>query len=148
MFRDELEKFIPKGEPDEFAWEHNGLPCLVVRQFHGALCGYVGLKTAPFEDYYSDAHYEVHGGVTYGDWNDRYDQDYARLMNCELEKYLWVGFDTCHSGDLVPKYHHTKLGKYAPLVAEMSGDDIYRDLEYMKKETNHLVDQIKAEQEK
>lgn len=74
------------GEPDKMQWqdEATGLPCLIVRNNGGALCGYVGVpSTHPWHginysgcvlpdgcgedwcEHRPDCHVDVHGGLTF-----------------------------------------------------------------------------------
>lgn len=67
----------PRGEwdqePDKKQWTDaaTGLPCLIVRNFGGALCGYVGVPPGHPDhgtDYGGlDADVDVHGGLTFAD---------------------------------------------------------------------------------
>lgn len=60
-----------QGEPDKVQWkdEATGFDCLIVRNFGGALCGYVGVHTEhPAHGvHYNDLEFnaEVHGGLTF-----------------------------------------------------------------------------------
>lgn len=65
------------SEPDKKQWldQATGLPCLIVRNPMGALCGYVGVtKNHPaFGKSYGDDDacvegLEVHGGITFADF--------------------------------------------------------------------------------
>lgn len=56
-------------EPDkmQFMDEATGLPCLIVRNRVGSLCGYCGVSSGHplFEKVYNDADVSVHGGLTF-----------------------------------------------------------------------------------
>lgn len=100
------------SEPDKMQWqdEDTGLPCLIVRNSMGALCGYVGVSEGhPLFglDYSStEADIEVHGGLTFSD-RCRPGSDEGRGI-ChvpeagEPDHVWWLGFDCNHSGDESP----------------------------------------------
>lgn len=105
-------------EPDKAQWvdEATGLPCLIVRNRLGALCGYVGVSAGHpfFEKGYDDVPVDVHGGLTFsgkcqpepiGDVLDRRDPE-ERVCHVvdpgEDDNVWWLGFDTAHMNDLVP----------------------------------------------
>ena len=154
-------------EPDKVIWKHaSGYTCHIRRVEHsGHLCGYVGIpKEHPFfdKDYTSnvqltDEQFEewknsstegigimsmlsiamareeieeskrveveallrAHGGITFS----------AKIEDCD--KDLWFfGFDCAHSGDYQPWSDYHDLGAY-------------RDIEYVKDQTNKLAEQLK-----
>ena len=121
-------------EPDKMQWKDpaTGLPCLIVRNQMGALCGYVGVSKGNRyyqKDYANLDDVNVHGGLTYSGKG-------TPQVRCELEddddhRLWWLGFDTAHAGDLVPGIPFT----------QRSGDQ-YRDLEYVKKECERLAAQL------
>lgn len=59
------------GEPDKKQWTDpaTGLPCLIVRNPGGALCGYVGVSAGhpAFEKNWDAVNVDVHGGLTFAD---------------------------------------------------------------------------------
>ncbi len=70
------------NEPDKLQYEdeETKLPCLIVRNNSGALCGYVGVSSDHplFEKDYNVPDIDIHGGLTYSDF-------------CQEEKYLFNG---------------------------------------------------------
>lgn len=60
-----------QDEPDKAQWvdEATGLDCLIVRNYGGALCGYVGLpESHPLHGAdYEKPNVDVHGGLTFAD---------------------------------------------------------------------------------
>jgi hypothetical protein len=64
------------NEPDKIQWQdaETGLPCLIVRNNGGALCGYVGVPSShPLHNVHYDeasgaADLRVHGGLTFSDF--------------------------------------------------------------------------------
>lgn len=135
------------NEPDRLEWEYCGFKCSIVRHPEMKhLCGYVGLpKSHP----YYGKHYnqcllgrerwdctwykdhpslekiiKVHGGLTFSQQGD----------GETWEKDLWwLGFDCAHTGDLVP-------GRYEKYGRTLDG--VYRNMEYVKKETEQLAEQL------
>lgn len=117
-----LEEKIKK-EGNYLEWTYkakwDNYTCMIIRNNLGVLCGYVILT--PSNDFfgvdYFDIPVRVHGGLTY---SDNYDG-------------VWkIGFDCGHYGDLVPK------------ISELINEDgnVYRDMEFVKKECESLADQI------
>ena len=121
MNREELLELI-KQEGDQKEWVYKDYMCRISRNRLQALCGYVYLEK---EDKFYNVDYDsiqvsVHGGLTYAN----------------MEGDYWViGFDCSHSGDLSPflmdvqnTYRHS-MG-------------IYRDMKYVQRECEFLVDQL------
>jgi hypothetical protein len=105
-----------KDEPDKVQWkdEATGLPCLIVRNRIGALCGYVGVPPGhpAFEVSYHDVEIpgseygpEVHGGLTYSD-HCQHGAENEAICHVpepgEPDDVWWLGFDCAHSGDYAP----------------------------------------------
>lgn len=126
-----------KDEPNELKFEWEGLPCVILR--HPTLlylCGYVGIPPEHklFGKGYDEASSgsndvgAVHGGLTYAD---------KGLPNKDHPDLWWFGFDCAHAGDFSPgmlKYgiHHL--------------DDTYRDIDFVRKECERLVKQLREAQ--
>lgn len=145
-------------EEDRLEFEHAGLKCLIFRMpIMGHLCGYVGITQEHpwYGKQYSqclkgckgkaskyfkrhdirtydctwgeDSHpspeclISVHGGLTFSG------EGGGEIW---LSGYWWFGFDAAHYGDMVPKI--------------CSKDGIYRDMEYMRHETERLAEQLAA----
>ena len=100
--------------------EAAGLPCVARKTSLGIWCGYVGTKrTIPFPE-----DLDVHGGVTYtGD----------RVANEDPDGYSWIGFDCAHYGDHIPGLLGGK---------PLRGDEVYRDLDFVKGECAKLASQL------
>jgi len=119
------------SEPDRAEFEHEALPCLVMRNGCGAWCGYVHVP--PYNPVLVDAYdpegYEywpfyVHGGIT---WSGSREFRDGRRLFC-------VGFDLNHGSDGAPgdfRYHDRLKGAY-------------RDFEYAVSETQSLAAQVTA----
>jgi hypothetical protein len=113
------------NEPDEEHFYHNRVPCVILRNYSGALCGYAGVyKNHPYHgDDYDNHHLDVHGGLTFS----------GDLKNLVGEPGVWYfGFDCAHGFDLVPGLD--------AIFHESNGT--YRGIDYVRKETKKLADQL------
>ncbi len=119
-------------EPNELKWKYVGLKCWIRRMPNALhLCGYVGVPKAHslFKVEYDNIPADVHGGLTFSDqFNDG-------------GKLWWIGFDCAHLNDMQPGYLRRKYGS---CLAEGT----YRDMNYVKSETEKLALQIVAINEK
>lgn len=119
-------------EPNRMDWEYCGFKCLILRSPEMKhLCGYVGLpKWHPYyKKEYNDVDVEVHGGLTFSreGSGDKWEKD-----------YWWIGFDCAHIGDLVPE-----MEKISRQLNFPKGYETYRNIDYVRNETERLVEQIK-----
>lgn len=130
-----------QSEPDRIEFEHAGLPCLMRRGSVGAWCGYAAVPPGhPLHGKgYSDDAVEgvdVHGGLTYA---GACSGDICHVPKPgEPDDVWWFGFDTGHSGDLPPMmqtYYRER---------NLHGSDTYRDAAYVRRETEHLAEQLAA----
>jgi hypothetical protein len=150
-----------QDEPDRAQWydPDNGMACLIVRQHHGAWCGYVGVEPGhPWHGVsYGECvepdcgdewwHYDctpggktsVHGGLTYS----APCQEGADAKVCHVpakgrpDNVWWFGFDCAHDGDLVPATER--------LMANYGSRGLggaYRDIDYVRAEVAHLAAQL------
>lgn len=150
------------NEPDLVKFTHAGFMCVVARQYTGHLCGYVGLpKTHPLHGVsYSEPSdklkealekrkeqplgnnpafavltrcvfggeleatpetvFTVHGGLTYS-------RDHLLPVGDDANGLWWFGFDCAHCDDETP-------------IRSYGGQ--YRDIEYVRAETESLADQL------
>lgn len=138
-------------EPDkvQFVDEATGLPCLIVRNFGGALCGYVGVpQTHPaYGKHYDDPEcggFDVHGGITFtGKCNP---SEEASRSICHVvspgedDNVWWLGFDCAHAFDMTPANADwmATLG----LPGDLGGGGEYRDIGYVKGEIARLAKQL------
>ena len=137
------------GEPDKIQWtdDTTGLPCLIVRNRMGALCGYVGVAPDhPWhgKDYsgtYSeadeyvegpDSKVDVHGGLTYA---AKCHGDICHVTE-EHDERWWFGFDCSHSFDLIPYM----LDEGYPSALPESAT--YKDIAYVRAECARLAAQL------
>lgn len=128
------------NEPLYETWTHpSGLVCEIARQSNlDHWCGYVQVpedhpirvfNLNPCEwdsDKPTYVDLKVHGGVT---WNGTDD-----LLACPTKGVYRIGFDCAHAWDIRPKY--TSLFPGHPCDVQ------WRDIEYVRAETNSLAEQI------
>lgn len=139
-------------EPDKKQWldEKTGLPCLIVRgEVTGSLCGYVGVKKGHpcFEKEHSELECDilVHGGLTFsGKCHSSEDESQGICHKSDdIDDVWWLGFDTAHSFDLMPKMESLHLiFPDFPQRPQYLGKDEYRDLAYVTNEVENLARQL------
>lgn len=135
-------------EPDKAQWTDSatGFPCLLVRNWSGALCGYVGVDKyhACYGIDYNDVDAEVHGGLTFAGFYK--DKIYHEVEEGEDAKVWWLGFDCAHWMDFMPALR-AKERKMWPgtLFPENS---TYKDLQYVIMETTNLAKQLAGKEGK
>ena len=105
--------------------------CFVRRNKMGNLCGYVKVpESHPFHglgystDAVDHAGIEIHGGITY-----------SENAAPDGTKGWTFGFDTSHSMDFSPV-----VARYRP----PSGNEVYRNMDYVKSECESLARQLFA----
>ncbi|WP_155723325.1 hypothetical protein [Gluconobacter potus] len=126
-------------EPDKKQWNDptTGLPCLIVRNLLGALCGYVGVSRAhpDFERDYDNVEVSVHGGLTFANHCSPGPEDESichLVEDGEDDHVWWLGFDCAHCDDEVPGNPFR------------GWRGLYRDFNYVSREVAHLASQLKA----
>lgn len=109
------------NEPDKFSFidEVTKLECIILRSKLGSLCGYVVFPEG--KDLDIDL-LEVHGGVTYSDYNSLCDNKYC------------IGFDCAHYSDWSP-YMMSRL-------FANEANATYKDIEFVKAECIKLAKQL------
>lgn len=150
-----------QDEPDKLSWtdEETGLPCLIVRNRGGALCGYVGVDPShPWHRVEYGEHigpscgedwcYEhtpegvvsVHGGLTYSAGCQHSASEDSGICHIpdpgQTDDVWWFGFDTAHSGDYCPA--HSALGD----VFTQREWETYRNVDYVRTEVAGLARQL------
>lgn len=134
------------SEPDKIQWndEQTGLTCIAVRnETLGHWCGYVGVPPmSPNESkHYDQIDVDVHGGLTFsGPCQDDPEHGICHVPEPGQPEHLfWFGFDCAHCNDLVP---------YMLILQRKMGHenrwDSYRDLNYVRQQTEHLARQLGA----
>jgi hypothetical protein len=105
-------------EPDKISWtdKATGLPCLIVRNRLGSLCGYVAVEPGhPMHGKdYDGVPVTVHGGLTFaGSCNESGPVEQSVCHVPEPGKpgdVFWFGFDCAHSDDVSPVMRDYDLG--------------------------------------
>jgi hypothetical protein len=131
------------GEPDRLEWRTHGLPCLIVRNDLGGLCGYVGVPPGHpwYKQEYDNVDASAHGGLTYSAACSPESPICHIPQPGESDDVWWVGFDCGHYMDLLPG-----MTKY-PFERGPGTQDSYRDVAYVQAEVNQLAEQaIKAKE--
>lgn len=110
-------------------WEHAGFKCVIIKHSTmGHYCGYVYLPEdhplAGRGDEDINMLASVHGGVTYGAWEEEGE-----------EKFYVVGFDCAHAGDYMPGLRNGIPRFGTP------GDHKWT-LEEVTEEVNHFAEQL------
>lgn len=147
--------FWPPGpwdtETDEKReWRHAGFPCLMVRNNFGAWCGYVGVPpTHPCHGQGHDTpNVDVHGGLTFAGPCDTGGKICHVPAPGEPDDVWWLGFDTNHAGDCAPGMM-AMSGFLRTLHPDMRDPPVgywgvYRDMDYVHGEVEHLAEQLAA----
>lgn len=139
-----------QSEPDkmQFPDEATGLPCLIVRNNSGALCGYVGVPEGhpAYKKHYDDVSADVHGGLTFSDQcrPGKEEENICHIPSAgESDNVWWLGFDCIHAGDFGPAFDR--------LMAAVSGRtplwgnrETYKTVKYVKREIKQLAAQLAA----
>lgn len=133
-------------EPDKIQFQHEatGLPCLILRNGGGALCGYVGVtREHPLYGVdYTEPDIEVHGGLTFaGRCGGGPDAEQMGICHVpgegEADDIWWLGFDCAHCYDLSPGM--ASLG--------LAHGEVYRDISYVRGEIDSLARQLSIYEE-
>lgn len=134
-----------QDEPDKIQWTdtETGLPCLIVRGPHGALCGYVGVDSDhPLynTDYFNGPHLDVHGGLTFSDFcRENTEHGICHVTEPgDPDPVWWLGFDCAHSGDICPKYNEYEF------LESLKGNfgETYKPISYLKDQCRKLAAQL------
>lgn len=140
-----------QDEPDkmQFADRTTGLPCLIVRNQFGALCGYVGVPEThkAYRRHYNDEmlhSINVHGGLTFSGPCTKDGDEAATICHVpspgESDNVWWFGFDCAHLGDICPAMDaRTKAIGLSNLRMK---DDRYRTVNYVKRHIAKLALQL------
>lgn len=150
-----------QDEPDKIQFEDpdTGLPCLIVRNQMGALCGYVGVPEGhPWyrKGFYDLDEISVHGGPTFtGHCTEGGEEDHSICHvpdPGEPDNVWWVGFDCHHAYDVGPAYEarmreqsfrFNDLMVTMASLTERAGREApqYRDVAYVRREIASLARQ-------
>ncbi len=140
-----------RDEPTKAQWVDaaTGLPCLIVRNHIGALCGYAGVsRDHPLHGKpYVDLDVDVHGGLTFAD-GCQHSKDESQGV-CHVpepgtpDDVWWFGFDCAHCFDLIPGMpKFPEIEAMYPTPAHMQ--QVYRDADYVAGEVTRLAAQLQA----
>jgi hypothetical protein len=129
-------------EPDRVEFTHVGLPCILNRNtwVTGAWCGYAAVPPGhPLYGKHAESVLDVHGGLTYSG------ECHGAICHApkpgEPDKVWWFGFDCAHAGDLSPRVE-ALLNAISP--GHRFEHDTYRTMDYARKETERLAEQLAA----
>jgi len=136
-----FDEFMDEPDKIQYEDEETGLPCLIVRGPHGALCGYVAVEAdhCLFEKDHDCVDYElvdVHGGLTF---SSKCSPREGGLGIChapskdESDNVWWFGFDCAHSGDYCPSY---------PDGLGIHGYETYKNIVYVQNQVKQLAKQL------
>jgi hypothetical protein len=129
-------------EPDRLEWRHaSGLPCLIVRNGMGSLCGYVGVPPEhPFYmRHYDQCEVHVHGGLTFS--RHCSGEICHKPEPGEERDIWWLGFDCAHYRDLMPAMRTLSAVR---LFASLNrSDETYKPIAYVQPEVERLAEQVK-----
>mgnify|MGYP003294415751 CR=1 FL=1 len=129
----------------ETRFEYKGFPCVVLFQWLGHRCGYIGIpKNHKFYNVdYMELDISCHGGLTYSE---------SYLYGQEDGDIWWIGFDCGHYVDKqdyesVKKYYsdNEEVMKNIAWVQENSLSQSFgqvRNLDYVINECKSIVDQL------
>ena len=130
-------------EPDkmQFTDVETGYPCLIVRNFSGSLCGYVGVPSEhpDYGHHYNDVDVDVHGDLTFADFCQPGNKEHGICHIVEPgedDNVWWLGFDCAHYLDLSPDL---------PSITLLNGE--YRTIRYVQAECAKLARQLKERAE-
>ena len=148
-------------EPDKLQWSDptTRIPCLIVRNELGGLCGYAGVASGhplfmidygacsnkppcvnesgynPYCDHSPESLLEAHGGITFAGLcrKDKKEHGICHIPGPgEPEVVWWFGFDCGHYQDFLPGMDR--------IIANALG--VYRDLSYVKAQVTNLAGQL------
>lgn len=156
-------------EPDKVQWQDpaTGLPCLIVRNYFGAWCGYVGIAAShPWhakqysdvvgacneecnaEDNYHGGHHissmiRVHGGLTFSAFCADATDEARGICHApgagEPDHVWWFGFDCGHFQDLSPVMAARELSRDFGLT-----EGHYWNITQVRNEVTELAAQLAA----
>jgi hypothetical protein len=128
------------NEPDYISWTdaETGMPCLIVRNRLGALCGYVAVERAHplYGVEYEAPEVDVHGGLTYA---DRCTGHICHVPEPgKPDDVWWFGFDCSHAFDLSPGMNARMRDIGEPNMS----DETYKPVSYVTAQCASLARQL------
>lgn len=138
-----------QNEPDkmQFMDEATRMPCLIVRNHVGALCGYVGVPEwhPAYDKDYDSVDVRVHGGLTFAGFCQKGCDESKGVCHVVEgggnDKVYWLGFDCAHYMDYSPAYKAILKGIG---IDPFDRREIYKDVPYVKAEIAQLAQQLAA----
>lgn len=138
------------NEPDKISWTdaQTDMPCLIVRNDLGSLCGYVAVERGhPLygKDYDDVENVDVHGGLTYADPCRGGSEESAVCHIPEPGKsddVWWLGFDCAHAWDITPAIAGMFAARNIP--KREFPDTSYKTVGFVTAECASLAQQLKA----
>lgn len=127
------------NEPNRMEWRHEGVPCLIVRNQFGALCGYASCYPGHpwYRMKYEDVPAAAHGGVNF---SDHCSGEICHVPEPgEPDEVWWLGFACMAYKDFVPMLHANQALDLGPI-----GIRTYRTISFVKQVCELLADQIRA----
>ena len=128
----------------EKRWTHEGTECLMRTGPMGNLNGYIGVEKGHpwWGETYWDLDVDVHGGLTY--------TGEERPGTWDKDGRWWLGFDTAHAGDVVPKIEELLADHYAEgtlggAISDAMEGDVLRGEPYVEEQIKSLVMQAQAD---
>jgi hypothetical protein len=142
-------------EPDRVDFTHAGLPCLLLRNHHGAWCGYAAVPPGhPWhgKDWTEDdavSKVEVHWGINYTSLCDGFICHVPAAG--EPADVWWFGFSCDHAWDVAPTIEarlrslgHRPFAETHPEYARVLPPEVYRDLAHVRAHVERLAEQLAA----
>lgn len=146
-----------QDEPDKVQWPDpaTGLPCLITRAHHGAMCGYVGVPEGHpyYGKDYSGLPLDAHGGITFAAPCDPSEPEATGVCHIpgpgEPDHVWWFGFDCAHAHDYAPAMRSSMelAGVPAVLLDDWSllgQPSTYRTFAYAQAHVTRLAAQLHA----
>lgn len=126
------------NEPDFEFWQDGEFWCGFVRNYSGALCGYIGFDPKIRID---TDEMDVHGGITFSS------EEHPGPDNTDVKhiphNLHWIGFDCAHGGDFVPSFNRIYDDpQINNLFASKSFKGIYRNIAFVKAEIQKMKEQL------
>lgn len=142
-----------QNEPDkiQFVDRATGLPCLIVRNHSGALCGYVGVPQGhkAWRLHYDDDAFRrisVHGGLTFADHCHDSGDETRGICHVpaagDADNVWWLGFDCSHVDDVMPAHRKIFEQINLPGYDKVHKNDRYRTVNYVKRHIAKLALQL------
>jgi len=148
-------------EPDKVQWidEATSFDCLINRGPMGALCGYVGVPPEhPCHGVDNDRvkiateggldYPDVHGGLTFSGFCHEGQPEGEGICHIpdsgRPANVWWLGFDCSHCWDFAPKIAARMRARDSDNADlwDQGHDDIYREIDYVKREVGNLAEQL------